>query len=408
VAETVVITALGAGGDGIVETAEGRVFVPLALPGETVEIERHGDRGRLARVIAPSTDRVAPASRHFGICGGCSVQHMALPAYHAWKHDVVVRSLALHGIDAAVDPIVPVAPATRRRAVFSAVNTTRGVLLGFNQRHSDEVVPLSECPVLMPGIVGRLPLLREIAAIAVKPRKRARITVLAADNGLDIAVSGGGRIDDKAMARLGALGGDASLARLTVEDTTVFLNSVPEIAIEGAALLPTPGGFIQAVRSAEAAMAAAILAHVGDAAPVADLFCGIGTFTLRLARKAAVTAVEGDASLLTALDGAVRRARGLKAVRATRRDLFVNPMAPVELDGFAAVVVDPPAAGAKRQSEALAASRVPKVVAVSCNPATLARDARTLIDGGYRLTRVLPIDQFLWSAGIEVVACFAR
>jgi 23S rRNA (uracil1939-C5)-methyltransferase len=155
-------------------------------------------------------------------------------------------------------------------------------------------------------------------------------------------------------------------------------------------------------------MAEAMLAHVGDARPVADLFCGAGTFTLRLARRAAVTAVEGDAALLAALDMGVRHARGLKPVTVRKRDLFRNPLAAAELNGFGAVVFDPPAAGAKAQAEALAAAKVPKVVAVSCNPATLARDARILTDGGYRLTRVLPVDQFLFSAEVEAVATFER
>jgi 23S rRNA (uracil1939-C5)-methyltransferase len=173
-------------------------------------------------------------------------------------------------------------------------------------------------------------------------------------------------------------------------------------------LLPTPGGFTQAVQSAEEALAAAVTAHVGNAAPVADLFAGIGTFTFRLAAKAPVTAVEGDAALVAAIEQAAHKARGLKKITARRRDLFANPLAPRELDSFGAVVFDPPAAGAKAQAEMLAKSQVAKVVAVSCNPATLARDARILIDGGYRLTRVLPVDQFLFSAEIEAVATFAR
>jgi 23S rRNA (uracil1939-C5)-methyltransferase len=408
-AETVTIVALGAGGDGVTELpADGRVFVPHTLPGEIVEIKRDGNRGQLLRIVQASRDRVAPPCPHFGVCGGCQAQHLALAAYRAWKRDVVARSLQLHGIEAEVEPIVAVAAESRRRAVFSAIKTQAGIVLGFNQRGSDAIVPISACPVLLPAIVARLPLLRSIAEIAVKPRKRSRIIVVAADNGLDISVTGGGNHDEALLVKLGGLAAHAELARLTVNDTTVFMNRAPEIAAGGAALLPSPGGFVQAVASAEVAMAAAVVDHVASSAPVVDLFAGIGTFSLRLARTAAVTAVEGEAALLAALDAATRRARGLKPIRTSRRDLFVNPLAPNELNAFGAVVFDPPAAGAKRQSEAIALSRVPKVVAVSCNPATLARDARILIDGGYRLTRVLPVDQFLWSAEIEVVACFER
>lgn len=407
--ETVTISALGHAGDGIAEVAGERVFVPFTLPGETVEIERHGSRGTAVSILAASPDRVAPVCRHFGTCGGCALQHMERNAYRAWKTDIVRKSFALHRIDAPVEPIVPAAETgARRRAVLSAVKTSRGMLLGYHRRHAHDIVAIEDCPVLAPAIVAKLPLLREIAAIAVKPRREARVIVLAADNGLDIAVEGGGALADRAAATLGRFGTDEAIARLSVNGVDIFRNRLPEIAAGPGNLPPPPGGFVQAVRAAEEALADAIMAHVGDAAPAVDLFAGIGTFTFRLAARALVTAVEGDAALLAALDAAARRATGLKRIATLRRDLFVNPLSPVELDGFGAVVFDPPAAGAKAQAEALAASRVPRVAAVSCNPATLARDVRILIDGGYRLAKVVPIDQFLFSAEIEAVALLAR
>jgi 23S rRNA (uracil1939-C5)-methyltransferase len=409
VTETVTIVALGHGGDGIAETGDGRVFVPYTLPGETVEIERSGNCGVPLRIVTASADRVAPICRHFGDCGGCALQHMKRPAYLAWKREIVKTSFALHGIDAEVEPTVAAAePGGRRRAIFSAVRTGNGIILGFHRRHATEIVAVEECPVLSPAIVATLPLLREIAAIAVKPRREARITVLSADNGLDIAIEGGGKLNAPALSALGRFGIDLSLARLTVDGVEVFRNRRPDVAAGPATLLPPPGGFVQAARAAEAALAKAITAHFGDASPVADLFAGIGTFTLRLGARAPVTAVEGDPALLAALEAAARKATGIKRITTRRRDLFANPLSPPELDLFGAVVFDPPAAGAKAQAEMLAASKVAKVAAVSCNPATLARDARILIDGGYRLTRVLPVDQFLFSAEIEVVATFER
>jgi len=409
VTETVRIDALGHAGDGIAETDSGRVFVPFTLPGETVEIERHGNRARPIRMVETSPDRVPPLCRHFGTCGGCALQHMGTAAYLAWKQAIVRTTFALHGIDAPVAAIVPAAkPGGRRRAVFSAARTAKGVVLGYHRRHSDEIIAVEECPILASSIVASLPMLREVAGVAVKPRRQARITVLAADNGLDIAIEGGGALADRAAAALGRFGADAAIARLSVNGLEIFRNRLPEVAAESGNLLPPPAGFVQAVRAAEDALADTIQAHVGDAAPVADLFAGIGTFTLRLAARAPVTAVEGDASLVAALEAAVRHATGIKRVTARRRDLFANPLAPTELDAFGAVVFDPPAAGAKAQSEALAASRVPNIAAVSCNPATLARDVRILINGGYRLTRVVPVDQFLFSAEIEAVALLGR
>ena len=406
--ETVRIDALGHGGDGIAETPGGRIFVPFTLPGETVAAERDGSRGRLVEVLAASPLRVDPACRHFGTCGGCALQHMERDAYLAWKRETVARSLALAGVEAVVDPVVAVPAASRRRAVLTALRIVRSVLLGFQRRGSNEIVAIEECPVLAPAIATRLGLLREIAAIALRPRRPGRITVLAADNGLDIALTGAAEPDARMLAALGGLGGEPSLARLTVDGREIFLSRRPELDSGGAALLPPAGSFVQASAAAEAAMAAAVLAHVGDGAPVLDLFAGAGTFTLRLARRSPVTAVEGEASLLAAIEAAVRRARGLRPVTTRRRDLFRNPVSPRELNDFGAVVFDPPAAGARAQAEALAQSRVPRVAAVSCNPATLARDARILVDGGYRLERVLPVDQFVFSAEIEVVATFVR
>jgi 23S rRNA (uracil1939-C5)-methyltransferase len=408
VPETVTITALGHSGDGIAEIAGERIYVPLTLPGEVVEIERDGSRARLIHLIAPGPNRVAPLCRHFGECGICALEHLAPAAYRAWKRELVVTAFAQRGIDAPVEPLVPLAPGTRRRAVFSAVQGGGGAVLGFHRRQSDAIVPISECAVLVPAIVKKLDVLAAMAALALPARKPGRVTVIAADNGLDVAITGGARADRRMLEGLGRFGADPAIARLTLNGSEIFQTRRPEIAIDGAALFPIAGGFLQAAAPAEKAMADALLAHVGDARPVADLFCGAGTFTLRLARRSPVTAVEGEAPLLAALDLGVRYAKGLKPVTARKRDLFRNPLAAVELNAFGALVFDPPAAGARAQAEALAASKVPKVVAVSCNPATLARDARILIDGGYRLTRVLPVDQFLFSAEVEAVATFER
>jgi 23S rRNA (uracil1939-C5)-methyltransferase len=288
------------------------------------------------------------------------------------------------------------------------VRTAKGVVLGFHGRGSETIVNIDTCAVLVPAIVASLTAVREALAIVLPPYKQARAIVLAADNGLDIAISGGGKPDSRALERLSRLAAGGSIARLTVEGIEVFRNRQPQLAAGPAILYPVAGGFTQAAHVAEEALAAAALAHVGNASPIADLFAGIGTFTFRLAKRAAVTAIEGDAAAVAAIEAAARRATGLKRVTAKRRDLFQNPLGPAELNEFRAVVFDPPAAGAKAQAEMLARSRVPLVVAVSCNPATLARDARILIDGGYRLSDVRPVDQFLFSAEIEAVASFTR
>jgi 23S rRNA (uracil1939-C5)-methyltransferase len=407
-AEKVAITELGRGGDGISVAKGERAYVPFTLPGESVEIERSGNRGRPLRIVDASPKRVDPICRHFGTCGGCALQHMEQNAYLSWKRDMVTESFARSGIEVDVESTAPMAKSSRRRAIFSAIKTAKGVILGFHRKGANEIVAIEECPVLVPAIVDRLNVLNRIARIVLRQGRPARITVVAADNGLDIAVEGAGRLGRAELESLGGLGVDTSLARLTINGNHIFVNLRPEVQADGTALFPIPGGSLQATASAEATLAAAALDHIGDAAPIADLFAGIGTFTMRLARHAPVTAVDGSDSLLGAIVSAANNAHGLKSVTTRKRDLFQNPLAAVELNAFAAIVFDPPAAGAKAQAEAIANSTVPKVVAVSCNPSTLARDARILIDGGYRLTRVLPVDQFLFSAEIEVVATFER
>jgi 23S rRNA (uracil1939-C5)-methyltransferase len=408
-AETVAITGLGHTGDGVAETEGGRLFVPYTLPGETVTIERgRGDHARLVDIITPSPDRVEPLCRHFGVCGGCALQHMARESYLAWKRRQVETAFAQRGIAAPVEPVVAVPPGSRRRAIFSAVRTQNEIVFGLNRRGSDEVFNAEECPVLVPAISSRLQRLAGIARAALKPGRRVRVTVIAADNGLDIAIDGAGPPGRGTIEALASPAGAAEVARLTVGGEEVFRLRTPEISLGHASIFPPPGGFIQAAAAAERAMAEAVEEGAGADGSFADLFAGVGTFALRLARRGSVLAVEGDAAAVAAIDSAARRAKRLKAISVRRRGLFRNPLAPEELRDFAAVVFDPPRAGAKAQAAALAASAVPRVIAVSCNPATLARDARTLVDGGYRLKRVLPIDQFVFSAEIEAVATFER
>lgn len=406
--ERLVIHSLGHDGDGIADSAGARVFVPFTLPGETVEADIEGERGRLIAVIEPAADRVTPACRHFEVCGGCSVQHLAATPYRAWKRDLVAKAFEQRGIAADIEDLVPIPPATRRRAVFTIERLADGARIGFNRRESHDVLAIEECPLLVPAIATRLPRLTALARLVLGRGRRGRMTVTATDTGLDIAVDG---VPAPGRALYDALGRDVAegwLARLTVEGVEIAISRQPELRLGNTVLYPAAGGFLQATAPSEAALGALVEASIGTEGPAADLFAGIGTFSLRLARRFPVLAVEGDAALLKALDRSMRFSKGIRSITTRRRDLFLNPMAPPELKAFKAVLFDPPRAGAKAQSEMLARSSVPTVVAVSCNPATLARDARILIDGGYRLTRVTPVDQFLWSSHVEIVAAFEK
>ena len=406
--ETVTVEAIGHKGDGVAETPTGRVFVPLSLPGERLSVERTGERARIVEIIEPSPDRVAAPCAQFGRCGGCSLQHMAPPAYLEFKRRTVVDAFADRGIAAAVEPVVAVAPRSRRRAVIAVQRGADGRLVaGFRERLSHRVAAAAGCLVVTPAIEAALPKLARLAEILAFPAKGAIFTVIDSDTGLDVAVAEA-KLPDKrrqdAISAAIALG----FARLSIEGETIVEARAPTLSFGGVSVALPPGAFVQAVASAEAALADVVADAVGGAKRVADLFSGAGTFALRLARASHVHAVEAEARALEALSRAARHARGLKPVTVETRDLYRRPLMAKELDRYDAVVFDPPRDGAAPQAKELAKSKVPVIVAVSCNPATLARDARYLVDAGYGLGRVAAVDQFLWSHHVEAVAVFAR
>jgi 23S rRNA (uracil1939-C5)-methyltransferase len=407
------IAALGAQGDGIAETAAGRVYVAFALPGERVEAAGDGEPRLLSQ---PSPDRAAPVCRHFGVCGGCVAQHMGERLYNEWKRGIVVAALDQRGLDPEVGPLRRVAPGTRRRAVLTARRQTRQgrrrVALGYHRRRSLDLVEIEECPVLLPEIAARLSALRAIAAAL--PAPEVRLTVLATPSGLDVAAAAGrGRLAPAAAAEIARIAAQHRLARVAVDGDIVIERAAPTLATPGGPEIAVPpGAFVQAVEEAERLMAGLVVGAVGTARCVADLFCGVGTFTFDLAARARVLALDRDPAAIAALSASARRAhgdvRGLKPIEAKVRDLFHAPLSPKELEAFDAVVLDPPRAGARAQAQQLARAGVPTVVAVSCDPGTLARDVRLLVDGGYAIESVTPIDQFLFSAHVEAVAVLRR
>ncbi|MYZ46792.1 class I SAM-dependent RNA methyltransferase [Propylenella binzhouense] len=407
-AETVRVAALGHRGDGVAAGPEGALYVPFTLPGEEVRIERAGTRARLLEIMAPSPERVAPACPHFGLCGGCQLQMMSLDAARSLKRRFVADALAREGIGAEPAETIGVDPASRRRAALTAVKAGDRVLLGFNERNSNRLVDLERCVVLVPGIAGRLPAIRRLLAPLLAPRKPARVTVLATGTGLDIAVEGTARRGPGRLPHLLELAEAAGIARLSLDGEVLLGLAEPRLAVGGLDIVPPPGAFVQASAEAEAAMTRLVVRHLAGAGNVVDLFAGLGTFSLALARTARVTAVESAGPALDALAAAARRATGLKPIRTERRDLFAFPLAEGELARFDGAVFDPPRAGAKAQAALLARSTIGRIAAVSCNPASFARDARLLVDGGYRLETVVPVDQFVHSAEVEVVGLFVR
>ncbi len=402
------IDHLGAGGDGVAERSGAPIHVPLALPGEEAEIERDRDGVHLLNLRDPSPLRVTPPCRHFGTCGSCSMQHLEDTAYRAWKRERVVTALRGKGIEVEVAPLVRCAPHSRRRVAFSARLVAKGALLGFNRMRSHEIVDISENWIALPAIVDALPVLRALVAQIAKVPDTFRLLVTATASGLDVAAEGSGRLSEKERRAASDFAVRTGLARLSIDEEIVVEPRKPVVMFGTAAVQPPPAAFLQAVADTEAAMAALVSDHLGASRHVADLFAGCGAFALRLARDARVHAVESDGPALAALDRGARSTPGLKPVAAEKRDLFRRPLTAKELNAFDAIVFDPPRAGAEAQSREIAKSSVRRVAAVSCNPATLARDLRILLDGGYQLRSITPLDQFLWSSHVEAVALLEK
>lgn len=414
-AETVEISALGAGGDGIAKTKDGPVFVPFTCPGDTVKIAREKNRGTVMALVTPSVSRQTPACRHFGpdgengTCGGCSLQHVNDAQYRAFKLDLVVTALRAKGIEVDIDPLVICRPGERRRAVFAARRTEKGLLLGFNQASSHHIVAISECPVIHASIVERLEDIRKIGLAIAADSSAFRINVLETLTGLDIAVDGLKTLPEKNRQRaIEAVLSMKGIARLSFSGEILVEPRKPVLKFGTADVSPPPGAFVQATMAAEDTMVDQVARIVGKAKSVADLFCGSGTFALRLAQKAKVHAVEMEEKPLAALQAGLRGVQGLKPVTIERRDLFRRPMMAQELKKFDAVVFDPPRAGAESQVREIMRSGVGKVAAVSCNPVTFARDVSLLVDAGYSIKSITPVDQFLWSPHVEVIAGLER
>jgi 23S rRNA (uracil1939-C5)-methyltransferase len=347
--------------------------------------------------------------QHFGICGGCAIQHWETSQYRAWKRDLVTATLAQAKIECEVSPLLDAHGDGRRRITLHGRRGTHDVLkVGFAAAHSHDVVPVDRCPILDPGLNGALDAAWALAEPLIGIGKPLDIQITATLGGLDIDIRGSGPLPAAAIAALSRLAEKHRLARLTRHGELVLMRNAPAVAIGKAQVTLPPGAFLQATTAGEEALAALVLKHSARAKHLADLFCGVGPFALRLAEKSRITAFDSDAGAIAALEKAAAATPGLKPVKAASRDLFRRPLVAEEMREFDAVVFDPPRQGAQAQAERLAASQVPVVIAVSCNVATFARDARILIDGGYKIQGVTPIDQFRHTPHVELVARFTR
>lgn len=403
---TFTIARLGHLGDGIIQGPQGAIYAPQTLPGEEVEGELKGDTLTGLRIVTPSASRVKPPCAHARTCGGCMMQHAADPFVAEWKTAIVRAALAAQGIEAEMRPILTSPARSRRRATLAARRTKGGVLMGFHARASDVLVAVPNCQLLHPDLMASFPALEEIVCLGGSRTTELDLQITRTPSGTDVAVSGGKPAEAALQLDLARLTEAHGLSRLTWNGEIVALRAQPALRL-GRANVPLPAGaFLQATAEGEAALLRSVQEAVGGARKITDLFAGIGTFALPLAEKAEIHAVEGEEKMLRALDKGFRMAEGLKRVTNDVRDLFRRPLEPDEFKGVEAVVIDPPRAGAEAQSQTLARAKVPVIAAVSCNPATFARDAKILIAGGYRLDWVQVVDQFRWSPHVELAAQF--
>jgi 23S rRNA (uracil1939-C5)-methyltransferase len=382
------------------------------LPGDIVDVQAvagHPDRRQLLRIETPSPERIRPFCPHFGICGGCATQHWLEAPYRAWKRNLVVTALQQAGIDATVGDLIDAHGEGRRRAVFHARGSNKDIVeVGFSALRAHTIVPIDRCPVLSPGMDGAIEAAWKISEVLKPQGKPLDIQITATDGGLDIDVRGSGPLDTARTTALARLAATGRIARITRHGEMVTQIAPPAIAMGRAQVILPPGSFLQATALGEDTLARLVLDHAGKAKSIADLFCGVGPFALRLAERARITACDSDARAVESLKHAAAATSGLKPVEALPRDLFRRPLMTQELNKYGAVIFDPPRQGAEAQAREIAKSKVPVAIAVSCNAATFARDAKILIDGGYRLEAVTPVDQIKYTAHVEIVARFRK
>ncbi|MFK7901966.1 MAG: class I SAM-dependent RNA methyltransferase [Nitratireductor sp.] len=411
--DIVKIDFLGHQGDGIAHENGNAIYVPYSLEGEEIEVEGDSAQREFVSVKSASKDRIDPFCRHFGSCGSCQLQHFDHDAYLDWKVDVLKTTLKLSGIEHPIEPIKSYPRASRRRVVLTGMRTQAGIVFGFSERNSNKIVGIKGCPVLLSELEAALPFARDISRLFAPRHGSIRANILVCENGIDLSIEVNKEKEQKSDANLVREAithpSMAHFIRLSVDGETVLEKERPVLKAGDTLVCPPPSAFVQANEAAEQDMADLVTKHLKSCKKVIDLFCGFGPFALRLAKKSEVIASEFNQPALDMLDRAWRETGGkLKKISVEKRDLSRRPFAFLELKYIDGVVFDPPRAGAEFQCTHLAKSNVKKIAAISCDPKTLARDLKILIEGGFSIKSITPIDQFAFSHHLETVVLLER
>lgn len=399
--EQVTITHLGRQGDGV---CDGPTYVPRTLPGEVVTGTRDGDTLRDVRIVDPSDTRVTPPCTHFKACGGCQMQHAADPVVAVWKEGIIGTALKMNGLKTTLRPILTSPDRSRRRVKYAARRTKSGAMAGFHGRASGTIIDITDCPLVTDSLQNGPAVARALAELGASRKSEMTVQCTATIDGLDVVAEGGKPLDESLMQSLPQVMARFDLARLFWDGELVAQSAAPRHRIGSAEIILPPGAFLQATEHGEKVLQACVSEALGKAHHVADLFAGCGTFALHLAQTRPVHAVESDADMIAALQEGSNRSGLVYPVTTAVRDLFHNPLLPDELARFDAIVLDPPRAGAIAQVEQIAKAQIPVIAYVSCDPGTFARDVTHLVNSGYILDFVQPVDQFRWSSHVELAA----
>jgi 23S rRNA (uracil1939-C5)-methyltransferase len=406
---TLEIGELGHKGEGVANGPAGLIFVPLTLPGERIEADVEGGRGVLIALQQASPHRSSPPCPYFGQCGGCSLQHLDTGFYAQWKRSLIVSALMKQGLAPLVHPLREAQDSGRRRVVLHVRRSPAGAaLIGFMAAGSHRLVSIDRCLVLVAELQAAISAAKDLGELFIARTPAFDLQFTAVANGIDCDIRGLAGNIDKHLPAIADVARRHGICRFSIGGSPLLTLAVPLVKFDGIDVAPPPSAFLQATVASEQALTDFVLSKLGASRRAADLFCGIGTFTFPLARRLPVLAVDSDARALEALTLAYRNGTGLKPIEAQTRNLFREPLTASELDGIDLVLFDPPRKGAEAQARQIAASRSSCVIALSCDPVTFTRDASILVAGGYTLAEVLPVDQFQWSAHLEIAALFTR
>ncbi|MDG1298875.1 MAG: RsmD family RNA methyltransferase [Paracoccaceae bacterium] len=378
--------------------------VPRALPGEEITLSKENQ----FKIVLPSKDRITPVCIHYKSCGGCSIQHVTQSFIKEWKSNVIKSCLSARGIETIIKPILTSQINSRRRVTLHGMKTKKSVTVGFFKKNTHELISTPSCELVDPEILSAFSLFEEITLLGATRKSIIEISVTVSKAGLDLNILNGKKLENQGIMKITALCQNFNIARITWNEDLLanFLN--PTIEFQGIAITPPPNAFLQATEEGQEILIENAMLSVCNSDKVIDLFSGCGTFTLPAAKRSEVLAIDKTKSMLSAIEQAWRETSGLKKVTSRSQDLFKEPVGKEELNSFDSAIIDPPRVGAEAQSRELAQSHIKRISSVSCNPKTFSRDAKILVDSGFKLDWVQPIDQFLWSSHIELVAQFSR